>query len=137
MRLRLLERIRNASKGLSALDFNNSEALTDSLARHLSLILNTHQGSSASAPDFGIPDFASLASQTDLDSLRELARILTEVVRKNEPRLAGAVVSHTGANQDSGVLEFSLSGQVEFNDERRSLFFATSINPDGKIVVDK
>jgi type VI secretion system protein len=122
---------------MSALDYNNSEALNDSLAKHLSLILNTHQGSSASAPDYGIPDFASLTSQTDIDSLRELAKILTEVIRKYEPRLKNPTVTHTSGTQETGVLEFSLSGQVELNEEVRDIFFATAITPDGKITVNK
>ncbi|MDR3135769.1 MAG: type VI secretion system baseplate subunit TssE [Deltaproteobacteria bacterium] len=137
VRLRLLERIRFAHHGLNALDYNNSDALVDSLAKHLSLILNTHQGSSVSAPDYGIPDFASLTSLTDLESVRELARILTEVVRKYEPRLKNAVVTHSAGNQETGVLEFSLNGQVELNDEVRNIFFATAITPDGKITVNK
>jgi type VI secretion system protein len=109
--------------------------LTASLEHHLILIFRTHQGSSASAPDFGLPDFSSLAGESDLETLREMARILTDVIRKYEPRLKNPAVTHVPSRQ-TGVLEFSLSGEIEFNNERRSLFFSTSIHPDGQIEVN-
>lgn len=136
MRLRLFERIRAAKPGAPA-PADNAEALIASIERHLELILNTHQGGSASAPDFGMPDFVSLAGDTGLDSLRELSRVLTEVVRRYEPRLRNPVVTNSAASQETGVLEFSLSGVIELRGESRGLFFSTSINPDGKIVVTK
>jgi type VI secretion system lysozyme-like protein len=136
LRPRLLERIR-AAKPDAPKTAENTDALIASIERHLELILNTHQGSSASAPDFGMPDFVSLAGETGLDSLRELSSVLTEVVRRYEPRLTNPVVTHSAASQETGVLEFSLSGVIEFRDESRGLFFSTSINPDGRIVVTK
>jgi type VI secretion system lysozyme-like protein len=114
-----------------------AEELVDSVVKHLALILNTHQGSSASAPDFGMPDYLSLSSRTDLDGLRELARILNEVIRKYEPRLRNAAVGQAAGGMESGVVEFSLSGTVEISREKRSLFFSTALNPDGRVVVSK
>jgi type VI secretion system protein len=136
LRLRLLERLRNARQNKGSPDYN-SEDLIASIERHLDIILNTHQGSAAAAPDFGMPDFVSLASQSDLDSLRELTRVLTEVIRKYEPRLQNPQISYLASKEESGVLDFSLSGIIELNNERRNLFFSTFINPDGRIVVTK
>ncbi|MDR3203626.1 MAG: type VI secretion system baseplate subunit TssE [Deltaproteobacteria bacterium] len=137
VRLRLLERIRNASKFPNYIETNTGEALADSLQKHLALILNTHQGSSASAPDFGMPDFVNLSEQSDLDSLRELSKILTQVISKYEPRLKNSLVIYSESNLETGVLEFSLTGYVEINEEKRNLFFSANINPDGKIDVRK
>jgi type VI secretion system protein len=146
MRLRLLERIRAAGKGRAAAEGDGREALAASLERHLSLILNTHQGSSASAPDFGMPDFMSLSSQTDLDSLRELTADLTEVIRKYEPRLRDPQVVPAPPGQEGGgqgggpavgVLEFAVSGTAELERESVSLFFSSSISPDGRVIVKK
>jgi type VI secretion system lysozyme-like protein len=132
MRLRLLERIR-LSQGPRQ-DLNSSEVLTASLEKHLALILNTHQGSSASAPDFGLPDLASLTGESDLDTLRDMTRIISEVIRKYEPRLKNASVSQAPSRQ-TGVLEFTLSGTIELGEEKRKLVFSTAVHPDGQIVV--
>ncbi|MDR1079395.1 MAG: type VI secretion system baseplate subunit TssE [Deltaproteobacteria bacterium] len=136
MRLRLLERIRAASapgrKGRS-----KSDELLESLEKHLKLMLNTRQGSSRSAPDYGMPDFVSLMGRGDLDAIRELSRVLTDVVREFEPRIAGASVTYNPGREETGVLEFSLSGSVEIDSQRRDIFFQTSINPDGAVNVRK
>jgi type VI secretion system protein len=137
MRLRFLERVRNAQHGATAIESNNSEALTLSLERHLSLILNTHQGSSASAKDFGMPDFVSLNSLSDLDGIKELNAALTEVIRKYESRLLSAQIVYVPGNAETGILEFTLSCTVEMNNEKQDIFFSTSIAPDGKISVHR
>jgi type VI secretion system protein len=84
-----------------------------------------------------MPDFVSLTGQTDLDTLRELTRIITEVIKKYEPRLKNPEVNHTASTEENGVLEFSLSGVIELHNEKRNLFFSTAINPDGQILVSK
>ncbi|MDR1870672.1 MAG: type VI secretion system baseplate subunit TssE [Deltaproteobacteria bacterium] len=132
MRLRLLERIRQSHGPEAEMTF--VEALTASMEKHLRLILNTHQGSSASAPDFGLPDMASLAGDSEIDTFKEMARVLTEVIRKYEPRLKNAEVQKA-PNRETGVLEFSVTGNVELTNEKRSLFFSTAIHPDGQIQV--
>ncbi|MDR1039580.1 MAG: type VI secretion system baseplate subunit TssE [Deltaproteobacteria bacterium] len=136
MRLRLLERIRAAS-GARRLGRSKSDDLMESLEKYLSLILNTRQGSSMSAPDFGMPDFVSLMGRGDLDGIRELSRVLTEVVHEYEPRISEAEVVYSPGREESGVLEFSLSGSIEIENQKQSIFFQTSINPDGAVNVKK
>jgi type VI secretion system lysozyme-like protein len=111
-----------------------AEALTASLEKYLYLILNTHQGASSSAPDFGLPDMASLAGDSEIETFQELARILTEVIRKYEPRLKNAEVKKAPGRQ-TGVLEFTVSGVIEMAEENRALSFSTAIHPDGQIQV--
>jgi type VI secretion system protein len=132
-----MERVRNALKGGESYKETKNEELILSLERHLSLILNTHQGSSKSAPDFGMPDFISIMAKGDLDSLRELSRILTEVIRKYEPRLMGATVSYIPGREAGGMLEFSLQGAFMSKNQKQNIFFQTSIIPDGSITVRK
>ncbi|MDR1037802.1 MAG: type VI secretion system baseplate subunit TssE [Deltaproteobacteria bacterium] len=136
MRLRLLERIRSAygsrKKGRS-----KSDDLLESLERHLRLMLNTRQGSSKSAPEYGMPDFVSLMGRGDLDAIRELSRVLTDVVQEYEPRIADATVTYNPGREETGVLEFSLSGSIEIDNQRQNIFFQTSINPDGAVNVRK
>ncbi|MDR1396040.1 MAG: type VI secretion system baseplate subunit TssE [Deltaproteobacteria bacterium] len=132
MRLRLLERIRQPRSPKAGL--KTREALTASLEAYLFRLLNTHQGSSASAPDFGLPDLGSLAGDSDLETLREMSRILTEVIAKYEPRLKNPQVSQAPGRQ-TGVLEFTLSGTIELGSEQQALSFSTSIHPDGQITV--
>jgi type VI secretion system protein len=136
VRLRLLERVRAAASGRRR-GRSKSDDLLNSLERHLSLILNTRQGSSKSSPDYGMPDFISLMGRGDLEAVRELARVLTEVVRKYEPRITDPQVRHIPGREETGVLEFSLSGTVEIESQKQSIFFQTSINPDGAVNVRK
>jgi type VI secretion system protein len=136
MRLRLLERVR-AAMGGGRPGRSKSDELLESLERHLSLILNTRQGSSRSAMDYGMPDFVSLMGRGDLDAIRDLSRMLSEVVREYEPRIRGAEVAYSPGREDTGVLEFSLSGSVEIDDQRQNIFFQTSISPDGAVNVRK
>jgi type VI secretion system protein len=136
MRLRLLERIRIAT-GARKRGKTRSDDLLGSLEHHLSLILNTRQGSSKSAPDYGMPDFVSIMGKGDLDSIRELSRVLTDVVREYEPRIAGATVTYSPGREDSGVLEFSLSGSIDIDNQRQNIFFQTAIEPDGAVNVYK
>jgi type VI secretion system protein len=136
MRLRLLERIRAAAGGKPQ-GTSKSDDLLGSLQKHLALILNTRQGSARSAPDYGMPDFVNLMSRGDQDGIRVLARALTQVVQTYEPRIRGASVSYVPGNEESGVLDFSLSGSIEIENQRQNIFFQTSINPDGEVHVRK
>jgi type VI secretion system lysozyme-like protein len=130
-----MERIRAASEGLAANKSPTREELTRSLERHLGLILNTHQGSSESAKDYGMPDFISLSGRSDLDGIREVAKTLSQVIGKYEPRLKSAKVTHVPAQEENGILEFAISATADFDREIRNLYFSTSISPDGKVTV--
>jgi type VI secretion system protein len=136
MRLRLLERLRAAEMGETRKQ-REVETITASLEKHLSLILNTHQGSSMSAPDFGMPDFASIMGNSDLDNIRDLTRILGEVIAKYEPRVSNVVVNFNQGSKDSGILDFSLNCTLMLNGVKRDLFFMTMITPDGSVKVKK
>ncbi|MDR2141035.1 MAG: type VI secretion system baseplate subunit TssE [Deltaproteobacteria bacterium] len=132
MRLRLLERIRQ-NRGTGP-GLTGAEALVASLEKHLNLILNTHQGSSASAPDYGLPDMASLVGDSENENFNKMAKILTEVIAKYEPRLKNAVAQRAPFRQ-TGILEFTVSGLIELDNEDRDLLFSTAIRPDGQIQV--
>jgi predicted component of type VI protein secretion system len=84
-----------------------------------------------------MPDFISIMGQGDLDGIRELTRIINEVIRKYEPRLISPVVSHVPGPSENGILEFSLSGSIEIGRARHNIFFQTSIRPDGAVNVHK
>jgi type VI secretion system protein len=136
MRLRLLERLRAAERGESRRG-KEVEALTASLEKHLGLILNTHQGVSLSAPDFGMPDFVSIMGNSDLDNIRDLTRVITEVITKYEPRVYDVAVNFNQGGKDSGILDFSLSCSLVINEVKREIFFNTLITPDGSVKVKK
>ncbi|MDR2339352.1 MAG: type VI secretion system baseplate subunit TssE [Deltaproteobacteria bacterium] len=136
MRLRLLERLRAVERG-EARSGNEMEALTASLEKHLVFILNTHQGTSQSAPDFGMPDFVSIMGNSDLDNIRELTQIITDVIEKYEPRIGNVEVGFNQSTKDTGVLDFTLNCSMIVNGVRRDLFFNTLITPDGSVRVRK
>jgi type VI secretion system protein len=136
MRLRLLERIRAAERG----DFRKggeAEALIASLERHLSLILNTHQGTSMTVPDFGMPDFVSIMGSSDLDNIRELTKVLADVITRYEPRVQDVKVNFNQASKEAGMLDFSLTCSLLLSGVKREVFFDTVIAPDGSIKIKK
>jgi type VI secretion system protein len=136
MRPRLLERLKAAERNLARRG-SEADALADSIERHLSLILNTHQGMSQSAPDFGIPDLASIMGNSDLDNIQGLGRVIADVVAKYEPRVTDVSVGFNRAAKEGGILNFTLNCSLVANGVRRELFFNTLITPDGNVKMTK
>jgi type VI secretion system protein len=136
MRLRLLERLRAAERGETR-KAQEADALIASLEKHLAVILNTHQGTSLSAPDFGMPDFVSIMGNSDLDNIRELTRVISEVIAKYEPRITDVQLDFKPSSKDRGILDFSLNCALDLHGVKRELFFQTEITQDGSVKVRK
>jgi type VI secretion system protein len=134
-RLRLLERIREWERHPEMRGDPGSEDIVASVMRHLSLILNTKQGTALIDDDFGVPDFTNLGSTFGQDTIPDIQRSIADVVRKYEPRLASVNVTYIPQSEDVLQVAFKLEAVIKGETRDVPVVFETVIDPDGKISV--
>jgi type VI secretion system protein len=109
--------------------------LSDSVARHLSRLLNSRQGCCLTQPDYGMPDFnESLGSKNEMRAAFESA--IRGTIQKYEPRLRGVVVRLN--EDDSPRLEPRFTIQAELStpeDMPKQVTFATIMDAHGRMSV--
>ncbi|MFP4033938.1 MAG: type VI secretion system baseplate subunit TssE [Desulfovermiculus sp.] len=133
---RLLERMRRVEEAADRTLDSSSGMLKNSITRHLRLILNTRQGSAQIAPDFGLPDFTNMISDTGPQSMETIQAEVRRVVLKYEPRLADIqVIHHQEKRGTTAGLTFRLSGNIRYKDRQIPVVFETVLEPDGKISI--
>ena len=132
---RLLERLRAIELDPSWRGESEPQAAIASVLHHLMEILNTRQGSVPIAPDFGIPDFTSIGSTFDSDTLPEIEATLGQVIAKYEPRLVEVKVSHQAKADSPFVIAFKLAASIKVNDKKVPVVFEAVLNADGRIEV--
>jgi type VI secretion system protein len=122
MRCGLFSRI--GSRRPSLHPATDDEAIID----HLDVLLNATRGQSASAPQFGLPDFVDLAySPTDTIE-RAIERGITEF----EPRLEGVVVRRI---LESDVLDLRFEITARRRHSQRKLNLQTRLTAGGRFEV--
>lgn len=109
---RLLERIREWERHPEMRGNPGSEVIVASILRHLSLILNTKQGTALIDEDFGVPDFTNLGSTFGQDTIPDIQHSIAEVVRKYEPRLSGVNVTFLPQSDDVLQVAFKLEALI-------------------------
>ncbi len=86
----------------------------ESVITHLNKLFNTRQGNSSCCPDYGLPDFNSLAMEFP-DMVRELGDAILRQITVYEPRLRNPSVKHLQNPDDPTNLVFSISGDIAEN----------------------
>ncbi|KAF1077360.1 type VI secretion system baseplate subunit TssE [Halodesulfovibrio sp. MK-HDV] len=132
---RLLERIRYIEahpdeRGQPALHM-----VLQSVLDHLGKVLNTRQGSSLLADDYGLPDFTNMTNSSVSESAAWLERSIRNVALKYEPRLEDLSVEYIQKDTPQVALEFKISGKIKLNDDKTEVVFETILEPDGRIRV--
>lgn len=107
--------------------------LTESIAEHLRVLLNTRQGNAAAAPSFGLPDITDLVHSFP-KSVPALQAAIRSTILQYEPRLTNVVVRHL-TEGDPLVLNFEITGQLSDTSERGVLRFRTQVAANGKVQV--
>lgn len=127
MAQRLLDRIKRGK--CRFVEDNDNTITAESVARQLTVLLNTHRGGGGACPAYGLPDLGGpLASPNNAkDRLRDAIR---ESVRQFEPRirvrsiqhhpglrlgfiLTGSLMSHSGPRDVTYTIEFSGDRRVQ------------------------
>lgn len=132
---RLLERLRAIERDPDWRGESEPKAAISSVLGHLFKILNTRQGSTPIAPDFGVPDFTSIASTFGTDSLPEIEEAITNVITRYEPRLTAVRVSFDPKPDRPFMIAFQLKAKVRIDGREMPVVFETVLNPDGHITV--
>ncbi|GFO69527.1 hypothetical protein GMLC_31060 [Geomonas limicola] len=109
---RLLERLSSLEREPLRREGLDRARLIDSVVRHLSLILNTRQGSVPAAAGFGMPDFQEFL-QGYPQSVRELETEIRRTIERYEPRLQSVQVAFLPQNDDPLKLHFQISASLK------------------------
>ncbi len=132
MNQRLLERIRN-------LELQEQELVTDdtaqefqSILEHLQCLLNTRQGTVLIDDAYGMPDIFFTQGTSFHDNSQGMVQVLTDTIRKYEPRLKN--VSVKIKPRSSGVLEQHFTVQAVLARDGATHFeFSAVVSSEGKI----
>lgn len=105
----------------------------ESIAAHLRVLLNTRRGDCVTAPDFGILDFADVVHEFP-GGIQQLAKSIRSTVLQFEPRLKNVTVRHL-PDETLLSLRFEITAQVAEGRTARTLKFATTVKPGGRVDV--
>lgn len=111
--------------------------LEQAVIMHLSRMLNTRQGSSLTCPDYGLIEVSEMLHDFP-DAIGIVQRAIKNSIQQYEPRLKNVQVRHVKNDSVLGsmVLEFEITGQVQYADGRRTgLRFSTSVDNSGNVKV--
>ncbi len=117
---------------IASRDTRTVEAV-ESIAAHLRALLNTRRGDCVTAPDFGILDFADVVHEFP-GGIQQLAKSIRSTVLQYEPRLKNVTVRHV-PDEIPLALRFEITAQVAEGRTARTLRFATTVKPGGRVDV--
>jgi len=129
---RLLERLRSLERDPLRRERDSRERLLASILGHLSLVLNTRQGSAPIAADYGVPDFQDFL-QSYPESVREIELSIRQVIERYEPRLAAVRVSFLPREDQGLFLRFQIEAQLIESTE--PVRFQSVLSSEGRISV--
>ncbi len=128
---RLLERMRNIELNPDRREGRDTGRRINSILNHLQRVLNTKQGSTPIADDYGIPDFTNMPGAFSTGATHDIERIIKHVIEKYEPRLAK--VRATFKAQEDDVLSLRFEIDARLADEEIPVTFETVVVSGGKI----
>ncbi len=129
----LLERIDEPERRDRRLNADPAQ-LSRSIARHLSRMLNVRQGSVATLPEYGMPDFNDLVGRFP-DGLNLIRRAIRASIEQYEPRLRRVAVKQVVNEDDPLDLRFRISASMILEDRDEPVAFETLIGSSGQIQV--
>ncbi len=131
---RLLDRIRFMDKNPSRRFSEDHRQMLHSVLDHLQRILNTRQGSTPIADDYGIPDFTNLMSGYP-ESKRFIERSIRQTIQKYEPRLQGVRIAFLPQQEDVLNLSFQISARLVLDDLKDPVVFESVLDAGGRVQV--
>ncbi|MDY6951666.1 MAG: type VI secretion system baseplate subunit TssE [Thermodesulfobacteriota bacterium] len=133
---RLLERIRSWEKEPHRRAQEDPKRIIDSVLNHLQRILNSRQGSTPIAEDYGVPDFTEFLRRYP-DSLNDFERSIRQTIQKYEPRLRAVRVRLIPQEEDAFSLRFQIVAKLATDEYKESVRFESLVDSDGKISVNR
>lgn len=134
----LLKRIERAADPTSSgRQFYRGEDLEAAVIDNVEKLLNTRQGSSASAPDYGTAELSELVHAFP-DAIGVMQRSVKNTILKYEPRLKNVQVRPIEPEDDeSGMFVcFEITAQIVYpSGERQPFRFSTSIDESSNVKI--
>lgn len=135
---RLLERIRLMDKSTHWEGEDSIDIVCDSIMMHLTQILNTRQGSTLIAQDFGIPDFSNLITTSfDAKEIERMERGLSKVISRYEKRLKNIRVTYKPNTEHAFALPFELQADLVGSTQKDPIHFHTVFHSQGRASIEK
>jgi type VI secretion system protein len=132
---RLLDRIRYLDKNPSRrFSEEDHRQMLHSVQDHLQRMLNTRQGSTLIAEDYGIPDFTNLMSGYP-ESKRGIERSIRNTIEKYEPRLQGVRIAFLPQQEEALTLSFQISARLVLDTHKEPVVFESLLDAGGHIQV--
>jgi len=128
---------RAADPTSSGRQFYRGEDLEAAVLDNLEKLLNTRQGSSASAPDYGTTELSEMIHAFP-DAIGIMQRSIKNTILKYEPRLKNVQVRPVEPeDDDSGMfVYFEVTAQIVYpNGERQPFRFNTSIDESSNVKI--
>ncbi len=136
---RLLERIAAAGDDRGSVRYQATakedlEVLVESVRRHLGRLLNSRQGMSEAAPEYGLPAMSDLIAGRDQYILLVQEAIRTTIERY-EPRLRRVRVTHQADEGKPQTLVFRVDATLVSASGEHRVWYETAFSPNGELEV--
>ena len=130
----LLERLRDPEPESSRSIHQNTSRMSESVMANLRHLLNTRQGFSVTAPDYGIPDLVDVLHNFP-DAINGMRKAIKASIEKYEPRLRRVNVKYIESPGDIQALRYEITAELVTEDEKASIFIQTRIDRSGEVQV--
>ena len=130
----LLDRLRNPRPDAQRRAGADLGAIEQSILSHLQRMLNSRQGCSLSAPEYGTPDISEVVRSSP-EVIARMEEAIRRSVEQYEPRLGGVSVRFVRSDDEMLVLCFEVSARLKMKDVDRSMRFTTRMVPEGRVDV--
>ena len=130
----ILERLADPRADAPLTIAENTQQLADSVLRHLQRMLNTRQGHVLIQPEYGMPDVTEFIQGLS-EGVNLVRRAIRNSIEKFEPRLRNVEVTYVPSEEDLLSLRFEISAELVTEQEEASVWFETSISPEGHLYV--
>ena len=126
--------VRGVLARLSSADPSRQADEVQSILGNLRILLNTREGDSLAAPDFGILDLSDLVHNFP-DATQYVQRSIRDTILKYEPRLRNVRVRSISSD-DPLRLAFEISARLATGNRRGLVRVRTEIGPSGRATVE-
>lgn len=120
----------NFAGGLGLNQVSEEEQVILSVLDNMQRILNTRAGSLEHLPDYGLPDMTTVL-QGMPGTAHQLMRVLSDVLRKYEPRLKRVNVT-TPEQTQPGELHYVIDAELKDAGQVR---YRTTFMPEGRVLL--
>ncbi len=110
------------------------DALVESVRRHLGRLLNSRQGMSEAAPDYGLPAMSDLVAGRD-QYVQMVQDAIRTTIERYEPRLRRVRVTQQAEESKPQTLMFRVDAVLVSASGEHRVWYETAFSPKGELEV--